>query len=157
MICERDIDMRHRKRGRQLGRDTDHRRALFRNLVTSLLEHERIETTEAKAKEVRAIADRMISLGKRGDLHARRLALSYIQSKEVVAKLFSDIAPRFMDRNGGYVRIIKSRVRPGDRARLSVLELVELKKEEKTKGKERQRQKSVKEETTTPTQAAAVS
>lgn len=149
--------MRHRKRGRQLGRDTDHRRALFRNLVTSLLEHERIETTEAKAKEVRAIADRMISLGKRGDLHARRLALSYIQSKEVVAKLFSDIAPRFMDRNGGYVRIIKSRVRPGDRARLSVLELVELKKEEKTKGKERQRQKSVKEETTTPTQAAAVS
>ena len=125
--------MRHRKRGRQLGRDTDHRRALFRNLVTSLLEHEKIETTEAKAKELREIADRMISLGKQGDLHARRLALAYLQSKSVVVKLFSDIAPRFTDRKGGYTRLIKTRIRPGDGARLSVIELVEIKeKEQKT-------------------------
>lgn len=127
--------MRHRKRGRQLGRDTDHRRALFRNLVTSLLEHEKIETTEAKAKELRGIADRMISLGKRGDLHARRLALAYIQSRPVVAKLFSDIAPRFMDRKGGYTRLIKTRIRPGDGARMSVVELVELKEKEKKTSK----------------------
>ncbi len=123
--------MRHRKRGRQLGRDTDHRRALFRNLVTSLLEHEKIETTEAKAKELRGIADRMISLGKQGDLHARRLALAYLQSKSVVAKLFSDIAPRFTDRKGGYTRLIKTRIRPGDGAPMSVVELVELKEKEK--------------------------
>jgi len=123
--------MRHRKRGRQLGRDTDHRRALFRNLVTSLLEHEKIETTEAKAKELRGIADRMISLGKRGDLHARRLALAYVQSRSVVEKLFSDIAPRFTDRNGGYTRLIKTRVRPGDGARMSLVELVELREKPK--------------------------
>ena len=123
--------MRHRKRGRQLGRDTDHRRALFRNLVTSLLEHEKIETTEAKAKELRGIADRMISLGKQGSLHARRLALSYIQSKTVVKKLFSEIAPRFTDRMGGYTRLIKTRTRLGDGAPLSVVELVELKEKPK--------------------------
>ena len=123
--------MRHRKRGRQLGRDTDHRRALFRNLVTSLLEYEKIETTVAKAKELRGIADRMISLGKQGNLHARRLALAYLQSKSVVAKLFSDIAPRFADRKGGYTRLIKTRIRPGDGAPMSVVELVELKEKEK--------------------------
>lgn len=134
--------MRHRKRGRQLGRDTDHRRALFRNLVTSLLEHEKIETTEAKAKELRGIADRMISLGKQGDLHARRLALAYLQSKSVVAKLFSDIAPRFTDRKGGYIRLIKTRIRLGDGAPMSVVELVELKEKEK-------------KPTKTPTTAAA--
>jgi large subunit ribosomal protein L17 len=117
--------MRHRKRGRQLGRDTDHRRALFRNMVTSLLEHEQIETTVAKAKELRAIADRMISLGKRGDLHSRRLASAYIQSKKVVAKLFSEIAPRFENRKGGYTRLIKTRFRPGDGASLSIVELVQ--------------------------------
>ena len=128
--------MRHRKRGRQLGRDTDHRRALFRNLVTSLLEHERIETTVAKAKELRGIADRMISLGKRGDLHARRLAMAYIQSRAVVAKLFSDIAPRFMDRRGGYTRLIKTRIRPGDGARMSLVELVELREKPKKALKE---------------------
>jgi large subunit ribosomal protein L17 len=103
--------------------------------VTSLLEHEKIETTEAKAKELRGIADRMISLGKRGDLHARRLALAYIQSRPVVAKLFSDIASRFMDRKGGYTRVIKTRIRPGDGARMSVVELVELKEKEKKTSK----------------------
>lgn len=127
--------MRHRKRGRQLGRDTDHRRALFRNLVTSLLEYEKVETTEAKSKELRGIADRMISLGKQGDLHARRLALAYLQSKSVVAKLFSDIAPRFTDRKGGYTRVIKTRIRPGDGAPMSIVELVELKEKEKKTAK----------------------
>lgn len=118
--------MRHRKRGRQLGRDTKHRRALYRNLVTSLLEHERIETTTAKAKEIKAIADKMISLGKDGDLSARRLASAYLLKKETVAKLFSDIAPRLSDRKGGYTRIIKTRIRPGDGAPMAVIELTQL-------------------------------
>lgn len=116
--------MRHRNKGRQLGRNTKHRRALFRNLVTSLLEHERIETTEAKAKEVRGFTDRMITLGKQGDLPARRSALGFLQSKDVVAKLFSDVAGRFRDRNGGYTRTIKTRRRVGDAAKLVVIELV---------------------------------
>lgn len=116
--------MRHRKKGRQLGRNTKHRRALFRSLVTSLLDHERIETTEAKAKELRGITDRMITLGKQGDLHARRRALGYLRSKDVVSKLFSDVAGRFRDRNGGYTRIIKTRRRVGDAAELVAIELV---------------------------------
>lgn len=118
--------MRHRKRGRQLGRDTKHRRALYRNLVTSLLEHERIETTTAKAKEIKSITDKMISLGKDGDLSARRLASAYLMKKETVAKLFSDIAPRLSDRKGGYTRIIKTRLRPGDGASMAVIELTQL-------------------------------
>ena len=116
--------MRHRKSGRQLGRNTHHRRALFRNLVTSLLEHERIETTEAKAKEVRILADRMITLGKRGDLHARRRALAYVKTEPVVTKLFKDLAGRFSERRGGYTRLIKTRRRVGDAARMVVIELV---------------------------------
>jgi len=116
--------MRHKKRGRQLGRDTQHRRALFRNLVTSLLEHERIETTEAKAKEIRGIADRMITLGKEGSLAARRRAAAYIMSRDTVSKLFSDIAPRFLERQGGYTRLIRTRVRIGDGAKMAVVELV---------------------------------
>jgi len=116
--------MRHRKSGRQLGRNTHHRRALFRSLVTSLLEHERIETTEAKAKEVRILADRIITLGKRGDLHARRRALAYIRTREVVGKVFSDLAGRFAERPGGYTRLIKTRRRIGDAARMVVIELV---------------------------------
>ena len=116
--------MRHRKSGRQLGRNTHHRRALFRSLVTSLLEHERIETTEAKAKEVRILADRIITLGKRGDLHARRRALAYVRTREVVGKVFSDLAGRFAQRPGGYTRLIKTRRRIGDAARMVVIELV---------------------------------
>jgi large subunit ribosomal protein L17 len=116
--------VRHRKKGRQLGRQTKHRHALFRSLVTSLLEHERIETTEAKAKEIRGFTDRMITLGKQGDLPARRRALGFLRSKEVVSKLFSDVAGRFHDRNGGYTRLIKTRRRVGDAARLVVIELV---------------------------------
>lgn len=116
--------MRHRKSGRQLGRNTHHRMALFRSLVTSLLEHERIETTEAKAKEIRIVADRMITLGKEGSLHARRRAAAYIRAKSVVAKLFKDIAGRFSERKGGYTRLIKTRRRVGDAAPMVVIELV---------------------------------
>ena len=116
--------MRHRKKGRQLGRNTKHRRALFRNLVTSLLEHERIETTEAKAKELRGFTDRMITLGKEGTLAARRRALAFIHSKDVVSKLFSDVAVRFRNRPGGYTRIIKTRRRVGDAAEMVAIELV---------------------------------
>jgi large subunit ribosomal protein L17 len=117
--------VRHRKRGRQLGRNTKHRLALFRNLATSLMEHERIETTEAKAKELRGIADRLISLGKQGTLHARRGALRVLRTKQAVSKLFDDVAKRFPDRQGGYTRIIKTRQRPGDAAKLVAIELVE--------------------------------
>ena len=116
--------MRHRKKGRQLGRQTKHRWALFRNLVTSLLDHERIETTEAKAKEVRGFVDRMITLGKEGTLPARRRALGFLRSKAVVSKLFSDVAARFKDRPGGYTRITKTRRRIGDAAELVAIELV---------------------------------
>jgi len=116
--------VRHRKKGRQLGRNTKHRRALFRNLVTSLLEHERIETTEAKAKELRGFTDRMITLGKEGTLAARRRALGFILRKDIVSKLFSDVAPRFRNRPGGYTRIIKTRRRVGDGAEMVAIELV---------------------------------
>lgn len=116
--------MRHRKRGRQLGRNTNHRRALFRSLVTSLLEHERIETTEAKAKEIRSFTDRMITLGKQGDLPARRRALGFLRSKAVVSKLFEDVAGRFASRQGGYTRLIKTRRRVGDTAAMVAIELV---------------------------------
>ena len=116
--------MRHRKKGRQLGRQTKHRWALFRSLVTSLLEHDRIETTEAKAKEVRGFTDRMITLGKKGTLPARRQALAFIRSKDVVSKLFSDVAVRFKDRPGGFTRTVKTRRRIGDAAKLVAIELV---------------------------------
>jgi len=116
--------VRHGKKGRQLSRKTKHRWALFRNLVTSLLDHERIETTEQKAKEIRGYTDRMITLGKQGGLDARRRALSFIRNKAVVSKLFGDVAGRFRDRNGGYTRIIKTRRRVGDSAEMVAVELV---------------------------------
>lgn len=116
--------MRHRKNGRQLGRNTKHRWALFRSLVTSLLDHEQIETTEAKAKEIRGFTERMITLGKQGDLHARRRALGFLRSKDVVSKLFDDVAGRFQGRPGGYTRLIKTRRRVGDMAAMVVIELV---------------------------------
>jgi len=117
--------MRHNNSGRRLGRTTSHRVAMFRNMVTSLLNHERIITTDAKAKEIRSVAEKMITLGKRGDLHAHRQAASYIREKSVVTKLFSTIAPRYKDRQGGYTRIIKLGQRLGDAASMSVIELVE--------------------------------
>ena len=117
--------MRHQKKGRKLGRNTKHRKALFRNLLTALFEHERIETTEAKAKELRGFTDKIISLGKEGTLHARRRALGVLQSKAMVSKLFSDVATRFQDRRGGYTRTIKTRRRPGDAAKMVAIELIE--------------------------------
>jgi large subunit ribosomal protein L17 len=117
--------MRHLKAGRKLNRTSAHRKALFRNLVTSLLDHEQIQTTDAKAKALRHWADRMVTLGKRGTLHARRQALGFVRSKSVVKKLFDDIAPRFRDRAGGYTRVIKLGRRVGDAAPMSVIELTE--------------------------------
>jgi large subunit ribosomal protein L17 len=117
--------MRHLKAGRKLGRTSSHRKALFRNMVTSLFEHERLQTTDAKAKEVRRVAEKLITLGKRGDLGSRRRALSYIHDKGVVHKLFTEISPRFEARPGGYTRIMKLGNRQGDNAPISVLELVQ--------------------------------
>lgn len=116
--------MRHGKSGRKLGRTSSHREAMFRNMVTSLFEHERIVTTEHKAKELRPIAEKMITLAKRGDLHARRQALDYIRSRAVVAKLFDEIQSQFADRNGGYTRIIRTGHRRGDAAPMAIIELV---------------------------------
>ena len=116
--------MRHLNSGRKLGRTSEHRTALFRNMATSLFRHERIETTDAKAKELRSFAEKLITLAKRGDLHARRQVFQDIRDQEVLAKLFADIGPRFKARNGGYTRIIKSRIRRGDNAPISIIELV---------------------------------
>ncbi len=116
--------MRHRKSGRKLGRTSAHREAMFRNMVTSLFEHERIVTTREKAKELRPIAEKMITLAKRGDLHARRQALSYIKSKDIVEKLFTDIQEQFVDRKGGYTRILQTGSRKGDSAPMAIIELV---------------------------------
>ncbi|MGL1930286.1 MAG: 50S ribosomal protein L17 [Desulfotalea sp.] len=116
--------MRHKLSGRNLGRTSSHRRAMFRNMVTSLFEHERIVTTVQKAKELRPIAEKMITLAKRGDLHARRQALSYIQSKDVVEKLFTEIKEQFADRKGGYTRIMQTGTRRGDCASMAIIELL---------------------------------
>jgi len=124
--------MRHRKAGRKLGRTSSHRKAMLRNLVTSLLRHEKIITTDAKAKELRSVAEKMITLGKRGSLHARRQALSYIRDRKVTDKVFVELSPRYSERVGGYTRIIKTGNRVGDNAPLSVIEMIpEIKKESK--------------------------
>ncbi|MGD9762650.1 MAG: 50S ribosomal protein L17 [Candidatus Binatia bacterium] len=117
--------MRHLKSGRKLNRTGAHRRALLRNLVTALLQHEHLQTTDAKAKEMRRWVDRMITLGKRNTLHARRQAAAFVQSRIAVKKLFDDIAPRFQSRPGGYTRITKLGPRHGDNAPMSLIELVE--------------------------------
>jgi len=116
--------MRHRVAHRKLGRTFSHRRAMLRNMVTEFIEKERIVTTLPKAKELRSVAEKMITLGKKEGLHARRQALSYIRKKDVVHKLFADVAPRFADRNGGYTRIIKLGMRKGDNSELAILEMV---------------------------------
>jgi len=116
--------MRHRKAGRKLSRSPSHRRALLRNLVTSLFRHEEILTTHAKAKTARPIAEKMITLAKRGDLHARRQALSYIMDKSVTHTLFDEMKDRFQDRPGGYVRILQTENRRGDNAPLAIMQLV---------------------------------
>jgi large subunit ribosomal protein L17 len=117
--------MRHRKDGYKLGRLTQHRWALFRNLLTGLFRHERIETTEAKAKAVRGLADHVITLAKRENLHARRQVLGLVPDTDVVGRIFDTIAARFSDRNGGYTRIVKAGVRRGDAAPMVLLELVD--------------------------------
>ncbi|HIA73807.1 MAG TPA: 50S ribosomal protein L17 [Gemmatimonadetes bacterium] len=116
--------MRHRKKGRKLQRTASHRRAMLRNLATSLFRHERIETTTAKAKELRPYAERLITLARRGDLHARRLVARKIQDREVLGKLFDEIASRYAERPGGYTRILKLGNRKGDAAEISLIELV---------------------------------
>ena len=117
--------MRHQRAGKKLGRDSAHRKALYANLACSLIEHGRIKTTEAKAKAVKPFAEQMITLGRRGDLHARRLALSELRSQEIVHKLFADVGPRMAERPGGYARIVKLGHRPGDAAEMVYLELVD--------------------------------
>ena len=117
--------MRHNKSGRRLGRNSSHRAAMMRNMVTSLLDHEKITTTTTRAKELRKIAEKMITLGKRGDLHARRQALQVIRDRKVVGKLFEMVAPRYKDRPGGYTRILKLGNRHGDNAPICQIELVE--------------------------------
>ena len=133
--------MRHLKSGRQLSRNSAHRWALMRNLITALLREEKIRTTDPKAKELRRWVERVITLGKRGDLHARRQAASIVQDKAVVQKLFDSIGPRFKDRPGGYTRITKIGIRHGDAAQLSIIELVssEAGKEAAPGGKKRRR------------------
>ncbi len=117
--------MRHHRSGKKLGRDSAHRKALYANLAGALIEHGRIKTTEAKAKAVKPFAEQMITLGRRGELHARRQALAFLRSQDVVHKLFAEVAPRFADRPGGYSRIVKIGPRYGDAAQMVYLELVD--------------------------------
>ncbi len=117
--------MRHARSGKKLGRDSAHRKALYSNLAGALIEHGRIKTTVTKAKAVKPIAEQMITLGRRGDLHARRQATAFLRSRDVVHKLFADVAPLFKDRPGGYTRIVKIGPRPGDAAEMAYLELVD--------------------------------
>lgn len=117
--------MRHRKKGRHLGRTAEHRKATMRNLATSLFRHGRIRTTTAKAKELRVFAEPLITKAKRGDLHARRMVAKSISDKEVLARLFGELAPRYADRPGGYTRVLKLGHRPGDGADMAIIELVE--------------------------------
>ena len=117
--------MRHKVAGRLFGRTANQRKALLRGLVSSLFEHQRIETTVAKAKAIKGIAEKLVTFGKRGDLHAKRMVLSYIPNRTVMSKLFSEIAPRFADRNGGYLRIVQTRQRVNDRASMAIIEFID--------------------------------
>ncbi|UCF79502.1 MAG: 50S ribosomal protein L17 [Candidatus Eiseniibacteriota bacterium] len=142
--------MRHNRDRRQLSRTHEHRRALLRNLVTALFEHERIETSVAKAKETRRVAERMITFAKKGDLHARRNVAAYVKSDEVVKKLFETIVPWYADRNGGYTRIIKLKRRQGDGGEMGVLELIKSKElmeeERRERAEKREAKQKAKEE-----------
>jgi large subunit ribosomal protein L17 len=140
--------MRHRKAGFKLGRLTQHRWAMFRNLLVALFRHERILTTEAKAKAVRGLAEHMITLAKRENLHARRQVLTMVPDPEVVKRLFDTVVARFADRHGGYTRLLKTGVRPGDAAPMVLLELVDRAETptEKTKGKTKDEKKKDKRE-----------
>lgn len=116
--------MRHQKAGRKLGRTRSQRKAMYKSMLASIIAHEKIETTTPKAKELRPLAEKLITLGKRGDLHARRQVLSLIPDRKIVHKLFAEIAPRYENRHGGYTRIIRTGFRPGDNAPLSIIEFV---------------------------------
>jgi large subunit ribosomal protein L17 len=131
--------VRHHRAGKKLGRDPSHRKALYANLAGALIEHGRIKTTVTKAKAVRPIAEQMITLGRRGDLHARRQAMAYLRSQEVVHKLFAEVAPRFKTRPGGYSRIVRIGQRLGDAAEMAYLELVDFSPEEQAEEKEERR------------------
>jgi large subunit ribosomal protein L17 len=124
--------MRHRKAGRKLNRTAEHRSALFANMAAALIKHEQITTTLPKAKDLRRVAEKLITLAKRGDLHARRLAVARLRDEKMVAKLFDTIGPRYQDRNGGYTRVLKAGFRYGDSAPVAVIELVD--RDESAKG-----------------------
>jgi large subunit ribosomal protein L17 len=145
--------MRHQKSGYKLNRTASHRKALLRNLVTSLFEHERVTTTEAKAKALRPLADKMITLAKRGDLHARRQVLSVLTKKSVVHKLFAEIGGRYMEVGGGYISLVKGGVRKGDAAPLTIIQLV--KPGEAVKQRKKTRKKGAPEKKQAAPQAAA--
>jgi large subunit ribosomal protein L17 len=136
--------MRHKVDGRLFGRTANQRKALLRNLVASLIEHQRIETTVIKAKEVRRLAEKIVTLGIRGDLHAKRLALSFIPDRTLVSKLFGEIAPRFSGRNGGYLRIVQTRNRVNDATPMAVLEFIDFEEIMKTKEDKKEKKKEKK-------------
>jgi large subunit ribosomal protein L17 len=133
--------MRHRVDGRNFGRTANQRKALFRNLIASLILHERIETTVSKAKEVRRMVEAMVTYGKRGDLHSKRLALATVPDRSIMTKLFNEIAPRFVNRNGGYLRIIRTRSRIKDQTEMAVIEFVDYEERRKTSGKDKDKEK----------------
>src|ERR1700690_1267119 len=136
--------MRHRNAGYKLGRNTSHRRALLRNLVTSILLEDRVETTITKAKAARPHVEKLITLGKRGDLHSRRLALSYLQTREAVSRLFDTVAPRYGDRAGGYLRIVRTGFQKGDGAEKAFIELLGAEKQLDAKRQKRDEVKAKK-------------
>ena len=138
--------MRHRKAGNKLGRNTSHRRALLRNLVTSILVEDRVETTLAKAKAVRPLVEKMITLGKKGDVHSRRQALAFLMTDDSVTRLFATVAPRYGDRNGGYLRIVKAGFRQGDGGEKAIIELLGAEKELGAKQQKREDLKAKKRE-----------
>ncbi len=140
--------MRHKVDGRLFGRPANQRKALLRGLVTALLDNQRIETTVAKAKETKRIAERMITFGIKGDLHSKRQVLSYVTDRSVASKLFNEIAPRFSGRNGGYLRLVQTRNRLKDSAPMAVLEFIDYEKIKQAKGKDKKEEKVEKKEKT---------
>jgi large subunit ribosomal protein L17 len=145
--------MRHARSGKKLGRDSAHRRALYSNLAGALIEHGRIETTAAKAKAVKPFAEKLITLGKRGDLHARRQALAALRSNHVVHRLFADVAPRFAERPGGYTRIVRIGPRQGDAAEMVYLELVDFEPVARPQAPRAAREEPVREQEPAPAEA----
>jgi large subunit ribosomal protein L17 len=133
--------MRHKVDGRNFGRTANQRKALFRNLITALILHERIETTVSKAKEVRHMVEEMVTYGKRGDLHSKRLALAAVPDRSIMTKLFNEIAPRFANRNGGYLRIVRTRNRIKDQTEMAVIEFVDYEERQKIAGKDKGKEK----------------